>query len=882
MFHKKPLASAISSITALGALGAGMAAPAYAEESDQPYEEVVVTGSRIPTAVSDAPRPITVLDRTEIELSGYENVADVLRTTTFNSLGSFRERSGSSFQQIALIDLRGLGPDRTAVLINGRRVPGNPLTGTSAVDLNSIPLSAVDSIEILTDSASAIYGADAIGGVINVKMKEEYVGAEFEIGGERPEADGADSDHFNITFGAAGDRASVLFSAEWYKRNPIFDADRDYSQVQVSPSPDGGLPRHGVDTVGVSSGGNTLFETNFGDAFPGGPCPTDRYIPVQEPEGIPGASGCGFGYADISMQTGGIDRKSSFLNAAYEINEDHKIYFENRYSDLETFGRYAPAVGFFLVDEEAPLNPTLGTEEQRDLFLFHRFVGHGNRDDSLETSEVDSVLGLQGAFMDGRINYDVYARYYEYTSQEKGDTYVIASIIEDLVADGSYNFVDPLDPDNAGAIQQSAATLFRDIKTEYTAGGLTLDGTMPVDLGAGEIGWAFGGEVASEEYKDEYDAIREAGNALGSAGNSSAGDRSRWASFFELEVPLLDSLQVNVAVRYDDYDDFGTEFSPQVAVRFQPLDMLTLRASWGEGFKAPNLGDLYQELSQSFETITDLLRCESQGIAEADCTNSQVEEYTGGNPELEPEQSESWNFGVVLEPIDGLSLSVDYFSIEIDDAVETLDLQDVLDLERQGALPSGVIVNRAPTNAMGELGVITNCVGGVQAPNCGIINVFGNLAALEIEGIDFRGNYELDTDIGMFMFSLDWSHMKEYDEQPTPNAEVIDRPGTRQYPENRANAGIRYQAADFTVNYTYRWIDEHDGVTAAGKYDDYSTHDITFVWHTPWEGDLSFGVLNVGDEDPVIDSASGYDDEVTLELYSVTGRTPFLSYKHSF
>ncbi|MEO0998132.1 MAG: TonB-dependent receptor plug domain-containing protein, partial [Pseudomonadota bacterium] len=265
------------------------------DAGDDELEEIIVTGSRIPADVLDAPRPISTITRAEIDLSGLEDVASLLRTTTFNSFGSFRERSGSSFGQIALVNLRGLGEDRTAVLINGRRVPGNPLTGTSAVDLNSIPLAAVEQIEILTDSASAVYGADAIGGVINVIMRDDFDGLELEAGAEFPEREGADAEHVNVTFGTTNERSSILFSAEWYKKDPIFDADRDYSQVQIAQNPSGGDPRHNVDTIGVSSGGNTGFALDFSDAFRVGNCPTDRYIPLSDPEGIPGALGCGFG-----------------------------------------------------------------------------------------------------------------------------------------------------------------------------------------------------------------------------------------------------------------------------------------------------------------------------------------------------------------------------------------------------------------------------------------------------------------------------------------------------------------------------------------------------------------------------------------------------------
>ena len=863
----------------------GMMLPtAYAAEEadDAMLEEVVVTGSRIKTSVSDAPRPVTVMNRLDIELSGMESVAEVLRNSSYNTTGSYRERSGSSFGQAALVDLRGLGTARTAVLVNGRRVPGNPMTGSAAVDLNSIPLSAVERIEILTDSASAIYGADAIGGVVNVIFREDFEGFEFEIGGERPTREGGDTDHFNFTFGSQGEKSSIIFSAEWMKRNPIFDADRDYSRVVVRDNPSGGLPRLDVDTVGVSGGGNTGFSTSFSEAFQiGGTCPGTAYIPISTPFGIPG-NGCGFGYADLSMQTGGYDRQSTFLDARYQISDNHEVYFENRYSRIESFGRYAPAVGFLVVAPDAPLNDydPNGDGATDPFFLFHRFIGHGNRDDSFARTEFDNVLGLQGTLdIAGGINYDIYARNYVYRADNEGDTYVLTSNIEDAIADGSYNFLNPLDPDPAhqAAILSTSATLFRDIETEFNSFGITLDGAF-LDLPAGQIGWAAGFETAEEKYKDQYDNMREAGNITGSAGNSSSGSRQRWAAFAEFQIPVMDDLDVNVAMRHDDYDDFGTEFSPQVAVRWQPLDMLTVRASWGEGFKAPDLGNIGAELSQSFNDVTDFVFCQANGIADADCPNSQVEQYLGGNPDLQAETAESYNFGLVVDPIDGLSLSVDWWSIELEDAVSTTGLQDVIRFEQAGSLPSGVIVNRDPTS-----GQITRCTTGVSAPACGIINPFANLAALEVEGYDVRGQYDLDTDsMGSFRVMLEYSKYEDYDQQSTPFSQKGSVLGTEGVPEFRYNLGVRWTMNDWTVSYAYHAIDGFDGPGGASKYDDWDSMDLHISWSTPWDGELSFGARNITDEDPSIASNGVYDDTTVLELYDVTGRTPYVTYKHFF
>ena len=372
-------------------------------------EEVVVTGSRIKSAPTDAPRPVTTYGIEDMKLSGIDTVESVLRNSSYNALGSYQASSGSSFGGLALVNLKGLGVDRTAVLVNGRRIPGNPWTGTSAVDINTIPMGAIDRIEILTDSASAVYGADAIGGVINIIMKQDWEGIQLDVGGMRADRDDADTNRVALTIGSNSDRASVLVSAEFYKKMPVFDADRDYSNVSVNGfSGPGGLPIDGTtDVQGINGGGNSLFEMDFSGApgYPGG-CDYAGVLPVANPFGVPGV-GCGFGYADYSMQNAGVERRATFINAEYEITDDMSVFLENRFVFNKSIGRFAPAIGGFLFSQDSAQN-TFG----RNLILYHRFVGHGPRDDSGESHETDTTIGLRGNLnlFDNDINYEIYYR----------------------------------------------------------------------------------------------------------------------------------------------------------------------------------------------------------------------------------------------------------------------------------------------------------------------------------------------------------------------------------------------------------------------------------------------------------------------------------------
>jgi len=867
--NRNPLASAIH--YALGAtVVAGLAmtaAPVAAQDDDEEsmdLDRVQVTGSRISRTDVEGATPVTVISRQDIELSGQENVADLLRNTVFNSFGSFRERSGTSFGQIALVNLRGLGADRTAVLVNGLRQPGSPFTGGPAANLNSIPVNAIERIEILTDSASAIYGADAIGGAINIVLRTDYEGAEVSLFSAQPTRDGGDEFAGNIVLGGSGDSGNYVFTAEWFDRDPIFDRDRAYSAAQFGPGD--GL---GVDTVGVSQFGNTAFflsGPNAGGYRAVGDCDESVFAGVFDYPPFPGDTACGFPYADISAQTGGIKRFGSFLSAEYELSNDHSLYFRNTFSRVDSFGRYAPVAGLFLINGDNPANSF-----NEDIFLLHRFVAHGPRDDDFRSYEVDNVFGVEGRL--GAVDYDVYGRYFISESDAVGRNYVFTSIIEQLVADGVYDFNNPTNPANAQAVLQSKATISRNLSNKTWQTGVTFSGDA-FDMPAGVVGWAAGLEYEDVRYTDIYDAGREAANVLGSAGNSASGARDRWAVFGEALFPLLDTLELSVAARLDDYSDFGDAFSPQIALRYQPIEQLLLRASWGQGFRAPALTELFSSRAESNNDVRDLLFCEQNGLTASECPVRQVTNFAGGNPNLAAEESESFNFGVLYEPIDNFTIGGDIYQIEVTDAIQQIGLNDLLNLEREGqGLPPGTAVNRTPN-------------GSIDFIETGQANV----ATFTVEGWDLRSSYALNTnDWGNFNFNVQYSRIKTYDFTSLPGGDTTNFARRNGSPSHRANWGSSWNWSDFTFTYQGRWIGETFNSLGPNNSENdnrdrpsYVQHDLLAVWYSPWDAEIQLGVRNITNRLPAFDPVSGYDDGTDLPLYPVEGRTPYVRYTQRF
>lgn len=856
---KNVLAEKANRATGAGLIVALTAAtlPVHAQVQEERGAEAqglqLVTGSRIARNGTTTATPVTVISRQDIELSGQENVADLLRNTVFNSFGSFRERSDTSFGQIALVDLRGLGSDRTAVLVNGLRQPGSPFTGGTSANLNSIPINAIERIEILTDSASAIYGSDAIGGAINIVLRTDYEGAEVSLFTAQPTRDGGDEFAGNIVLGGSGDRGNYVFTAEWFDRDPIFDRDRGYSSARFAPG-----DNLGVDTAGVSAFGNTAYflsGPNAGSYRAIGDCDPGVFAGIFDYPPFPGDTACGFPYADISAQTGGIKRFGSFLNAKYELNNDHSVYFSNTFSRVDSFGRYAPVAGLFFIGAENPANTF-----DEDIFLLHRFVAHGPRDDDFRSYEIDNVFGIEGRL--GAVDYDVYGRYFISESDAIGRNYVVQSIIDELIADGVYDFNNPTNPSNAGAVTASQATLSRKLSNKTWQTGATFSGDA-FDLPAGVVGWAAGAEFEDVRYTDIYDAGREAENVLGSEGSSVQGDRYRWAVFAELLLPLDRSLDLSLAARFDDFSDFGNQRSHRAALRYQPFSSLLLRGSWNQGFGAPSLEELNFPRSGRFEgRLCSVAPCPPPVLI-----------VSGGNPELQAEQSESFSFGVLWEPIDHFTIGGDLYQIEVEDAIQQIGVSGLLGLEQDGrSLPPGTAVIRGPDGLIQQLDV-------GQA----------NVATITVDGWDLRSAYSLNTnDLGSFNFHAQYSRIKTYDFTSRPGGTSTNLAGSDGSPSHRANWGASWNWSDFTFIYSGRWIGEQFifrttlGLDYGRVRPSFVSHDLLAVWSAPWDGELQVGVRNIGNKLPSLDPEDGFDPDTDLLLYPVEGRTPFIRYTQHF
>lgn len=850
-------------------------APAADTSSDDAValDRIQVTGSRISRADIEGALPVTVISRDDIERSGKTSVTEALRALSFNSSGSYVQTSGNSFTGQAQVNLRGLGAARSVVLVNGRRLPISPVS-TSAADLNSIPLAAVERIEVLSDGASAVYGADAIGGVVNVILRKDFEGSAVSFGAGSPSEDGGDTREASFVTGVSTGKSNAILGASYYEKDLIALADRPYSRSEFGDGVDFGT------TGGLSGFGNSVFSPDFSRQLdaPDAACPEDRGFYRYTDDGsfnMAGGPLCTYDFTGIAADTASLKAASLFAYSERQINDTWSTSFDATYSQTQSSGRFAPAPALLSVPAAAASNPY-----GEDIVVAHRYLALGPRDTEVQNDIVHVVGTLKGDFA----NYSAEAglRFFRYNSNEFGRNYVLNSVAAANAASGAYNPLDVNNPGSQDTLNSMKVTINRDGYSEAHEAFLNIDMPMVTETAAGPVGLAFGGEFREEEFADVYDSQSEAGTVGGSAGNSSSGERDFFALYAETLVPLAEGLEMGLAVRFDDYSDVGSEFSPKVSFRYTPMDNMTLRASYGQGFRAPLLSELNANDSFSAETVRDLVVCDANGQDLTTCPQVQKDTFFVANNNLDPETSDQFSIGMVYQPTDFWDFSLDYYNIVINDSISSPSPQSLVLRELAGqALPEGSSVTRL---ASGAIDTITSQT--------------VNIAEIKTDGLDLTTN--LSFDLGQWGrvksgVSLSWVLGYTEDDGATPVQDEVGyaRIGTSSaLPEYRGTWQTMWAISDYTVT----WVVSHIADTAltqlpteenplllekVGHSSSYTLHDLQVQYVTPWNSDISVGVRDLFDRGANVNRSLGnpfYDQE----LYDPTGRMPYFKFTQRF
>lgn len=630
--------AAISSAVCL-ALGSNIAVA----QDEKNVERITVTGSLIKRTDMEGPSPLTSIGADDIANSGVTDLISLFTKLPISGQGTFSTQGNSSDDTAnggSSVSLRGLGADSTLILINGRRVSVSPFAkgiDTAFVDINNIPLSAIARVDILKDGASATYGSDAIAGVINVVLKDNFDGAEVSVKYGDTADGGGEEQNVSVLMGNSGDKFSHTFILDYFDREEVLYGDRSYSrsanQASLRPNdPDAvdfrsssGIPG----TIALRSDPTVRIIDEFG---------VDRCAP----EDIDRANNlCRYDYAPVMTMIPDAERFSYNYLGRYEITDELKgfVDFNGQNSKSIVRGAGSPSFNELFMDGDNANHPFANDPTSlyfgQDLTMRRRTVDIGNREKRVDTDYYRVIMGLNGEF--GDWFWEAAYSYIKSESVERGvDGFPNSRRVQEAIDSELWN------PFERSTNTQEALDFIETTTTRIgKSTNKTLDATIsgPIaDIDGNEIMLALKAEYREEAISDNPDDQFLRGDVFGTEATQANGQRDSTAFAAEFAIPLLDNLEVQLAVRYEDYSDFGTTTDPKVSFLYKAMDNLSFRGSYGTAFRAPSLHQLGLGRTDESPNLVDNLRCDAVGL---DCQPAEVTAIFAGNPDLGPEESKS-------------------------------------------------------------------------------------------------------------------------------------------------------------------------------------------------------------------------------------------------
>ena len=893
----QPKASALS-IAVKSALCLGLAPGLVAAQdnvSDEVIETITVTGSRIPRLDPQAVTPVQVYDSEFIENTGAQTMQDFLFTASFAGPALFNENATlSQTAGTANFDSRGFGADYVVVLMNGRRLPGDPIFGNPRTNLNLVPLAAVDRVEYLSTGASAIYGADAVQGVINIITKQEFEGLEARIQYGNDQDSGGARKGFALTGGVVSDKGYATLSFEYLDQDAVSAAGLPLIGSAIAP--DG---TDGTSTIGSAPDNVTFldFGAATSTAWPAAGCPAERVQPTQW---TAAGSDCTFDFAPLYQVVPAMERMNFMASAEYDLGDRLTGYGEFRMSRNVTEVRNGAAPAIFNVTGLASLagiDAALGTDLQNSsaVYMLRRATDAGPRSTDNTNTAYSVTLGAR-VELGGSHELDVNVQNIESEMNRIGvQGQLSRSRVEAAVQAGTYDPVLSYTPewyaDNGLAIATQRQAIGNDTRFNATFTG---------EIGNTGLGYAIGGQYKEEDFFDRSDAVSSEGDVSGGAGSNGAGERDVTAFYGELSFSPIDSVELSVAARYDDYSWTGRDQSIQetvsngddattymVGASWRPVDNLLLRASYGTGFKAPTLGELYLGGSFGVNRAVDTTFC-NQVTADPNATPEEIENacrtreirsVSGGNPNLTTETSDNFSVGMVWEPTDNWSMALDYYEINVEDKIGSLTTQEILNNESE--YPE--LVNRVN--------------GQLSSPDAFVASNSQNLNEENGSGIDFSTQVNWDFNAGSVVADLRTAYLLQHERQTSAVQPLCDDKGTTSEPEWRINGQLGWQAAVWSTTMTFRYLGStedlvggrEDGtctIATGGRIrpvDSYLEIGLRGTFSLGDNTEIAGGIVNITDEEPPFSEVAGggwpFHDQ---SLYDARGTRYYVSLKHNF
>jgi iron complex outermembrane receptor protein len=966
--------SNLSQAVKLAILSAGTTAlassPVLAQEEVEEIEEIITTGSRLVRTDLEAVSPIQVVDNEEFLISGIINVEQKLNELPA-ILPSFGPTSNNPGDGTARVNLRGLGTPRTLVLVNGRRFV--PSTQSGVVDLNTIPGTLIKQVDVVTGGASAVYGSDALAGVVNFQLRDDFEGV--EISGLYDVTTEGDAEMYNldITMGGNFDngKGNATVYASYTSRESLFQGDRDFSTLSLTDDAPAGTPgqdsKFGVGGPLASGGSSGVPGTRVFSGPTINPGPGEftlgsfdsngGALPWVEPDSR-------FNYAPDNYLQLPQERYVIAAMAHYDISDNVTAYTELNYANNLVPQELAPTPAFTGYMEVNPDSPFFAPEVQAALdlirtdtdgdgvigpddnailpYIGRRMVENGSRQSRDRRNIFRLLVGLKGDINDNW-GWDAYYSTAKTNYNQLLNNDVSASRFRQAVAvtDDGMACQDPsggcqplniFGPGNIsdaaiGFINVGAANV---TEIDYEVINASITGQLGSIGDASPIQVAIGVERRDDDSSFRPDSFLSAGDVMGfNAGQPTVGKYNVSEVFAEIDIPLIEgktafeSLSLWAAVRGSDYSNIDSNVqSYATALNWAPIEQLRLRAGFQRAVRAPNVNELFGGQAQGFPGAVDPCSvdgsalgtapgnavydlCLAAGVPAASIgtftqANVQIEGLFGGNPNLEQEESDTITLGAVIQPIDSLDITIDYFDISVEDAISVLggSVGNNLDIcYNQVQDPNSAFCQAISRRGDG---------------NVDVVNVLNeNIGFIETKGIDLAVNWVMDIDAGIqgdgstFAVNFRSTFLDTYDIQPVQDLPAVQEcAGTfgnasglcgrgQPRPDQLYNTRVTWSSGPLTLSMLWRYISEVDVNTIKNQGADPSLMstptadaqnyvDLSAAYQFTDSFRLNVGLKNLFDEQPNFLGDEQNEANSWPNQYDIIGPRVFVSGSYSF
>lgn len=826
-----------------GLSGAALAVGQTSTKTDEDSSEVKmekfeVTGSRVKRVDFEPPSPTVAFSASDIEAKGYTNIGDFIQSLPFNTGSANSIYQTASFTRGAsTANIRGLGSQRFLVLVNGRRAVTYALTNSgnrSVFDFNSLPVSAIDSVEFLKDGASAIYGADAVTGVLNIKLKKNYNG--LAVTGYYGNTTGHDTGvkEFSAVAGASSDRANVMIAIDAKTSNANYIRDYGITTTDYSTTGKGNnlnstsnwpanlsLTKAQAAAAGIAfpavtasswtyvvDGGQPLANPTKASfkAAPANPANANSVLVGNENR---------YNFAETYQLYPPYDYLSAYAKADYRISDSIEAFGSFTMSDNFTYYSFTPGVISYSSEGLTlpianPYNP-FGIDLKS---LTARTNFYDVRKFDTESFNAYMLAGLRGTMFDSW-DWEVAANYgfnrvtTVARNAIRATTYQAA--LNGTLTGQVGKFLNPFGPSDPDLTKAIFTTSTGSNRSESKGMDASITGSLfEMPTSHQDVGIAVGMEYRNDNLTTNPDTAAYLGSG---GGQPLSGGRQVTSFYLELTAPIVDQLELQGAVRYEDYSDFGDTTKPKVGLKISPfkgtpleknpIANVLLRGSFSQSFQAPALGLLYASQTTAFTSTvqTDPLRAQDPAV--------QMRVITGGNPNLLPEEAESYYAGIVLEDIaklKGFSLSLDFFKFRIDQVIVTPSSTYLLSERGRAQFPNGIVRD----NSLGNPGPIL-FLQSVPSNNPDAYQIY--------RGVDIGAAYTWrNSPVGDFKFAADATRTIEIGSDSGLGGGYFDNIGLYNNPKWRGNASVIWTRGDVGASLAADYIGPYfnDGYTAAG------------------------------------------------------------------